>query len=219
MKKEIIDKDYDYENCCLKNNLNIISKKELRQAESDFAIVRINELLENTGFKPSIDYLCFLHKYIFGDVYPFAGTFRSVHIEKEEKILARNTVKYSEPEDIQTELSSIFNIINKTDFDSLNKDEKIDFTSKMITAIWKVHPFREGNTRTTLVFLRNFLKSHNITFSITFFKHNEVFDFTRNALVAASFEDELLGVKRNYTHINRVIGDIINDSLEERKNL
>ncbi len=220
MKKKIIDRDYDYENCCLKNNLGIISKKELQKAESDFAIVRLNELIrENKEFIPSVEYLCFLHQYIFRDVYPFAGRFRNIHIEKEERILGRLSVAYAEPEDIEASLANIFNTIRSIDFDKLKTEEQIDFISKMITEIWKTHPFREGNTRTTLCFLRFFLKSHDITFSNSLFRNIGNFEYIRNALVAASFEDKLLGIERNYSYIKRVISDIIYDNLEERKKL
>ncbi len=214
---EYIDKDYDYENCLLKNKLNIDSKTKLDQAESDFAIVRLKELLEKNYFEPTKEFLYSIHKYIFGDVYPFAGTIRNVPIVKEEKILKRLSVDYIKPENIDSELDNIFKRINNISLDDLSSEEKIDFVTKIISDIWKVHPFREGNTRTTLVFLRLYLKSYGITFSSELFSRGGNFKYMRDALVASAFEASDLGVERNYMYLKRVISDIIEDDLVQKR--
>ena len=47
-----------------------------------------------------------------------------------------------------------------------------------------------------------------------FFKNKNTYDYMRSALVAASFEAEDMNIKRNYSYVHRIIGDIISD---ERK--
>ncbi len=217
--QEPIDRDYDYENCCLKNKLGITSSKVLDQAESDFAITRIQEILGSSAFFPRKEFLYGIHEFIFRDIYPFAGKPRTIQIFKNEKILQYLCVDFAAPQNINSELDTIFENLRNTDFESLSMEEQIDFTTKLISDIWKVHPFREGNTRTTLIFLRLFLRQYQITFSSERFKTGGNFKYMRDALVASAFEAEDMGVKRNYAYLKRVIGDIIKDSYNERRSI
>lgn len=216
MKKEIEDNDiWDLMN----NKLGIENREKLKQAESDIVIVRIAELLKTDYFIPTVEYYKSIHKYLFGDIYYFAGIFRPMQIYREENILARMSVNYSKPEGIESNLQSIFERIRNTNFNELNTDEKIDYISDVIRDIWQVHAFMEGNTRTTLVFMRALLKSYNITFSSSVFTKRSNFKYMRDALVAASFEAGDLGIKKNKTYINRVISDIIIDDLEKKRGM
>ena len=56
-----------------------INHKEL---ECDFVSMRIVELLEQDNFELSVDYLKSIHKYLFQDVYEFAGEFRKIDFSK-----------------------------------------------------------------------------------------------------------------------------------------
>ena len=57
------------------------------ELECDFVSMRIVELLNQDNFKLSVDYLKYIHKYLFQDVYEFAGKFRKIDFSKHEKIL------------------------------------------------------------------------------------------------------------------------------------
>lgn len=217
MAKEIIDEYIDPEWNILKNNLGITTNKELRQAETDIAIVKIAELINTNYFEPTIEYLKYINNYLFGDIYPFAGTFRTVPFFKHEPTLQLLSVEYSLPENIEKELILVFDRIKNTDFESLNINEQIDYIGDVISEIWKIHPFREGNTRTTLVFMRALLKSYGLTFSATLFQSYGNFHWMRDALIAAVFESEELNVRKNKTYINRVISDIIEDNLKMKR--
>lgn len=219
MKKEIKDKDYNYRYCCLKNNLGITSERKLKQAESDFAVVRISEILKEDYFEPTVEYFKSLHKYIFGDVYPFAGTFRNIQIYREERILARLSVNYAQPKDIESNLTSIFDRIRNTDFYSLNTEEKIEYISNVIVDIWQTHAYREGNTRTVLIFLRQMINSYGLTINSDLFTNTTTFAYIRDAFVAASFEAKDLGIEKNKQYINRVISDIINNNLKKKRGI
>ena len=213
MKKKIIDPYIDNRYFILKNKLGITNGEKLKKAESDFVTDRIAEILRNMHFEPLLK----LHKYMFSDVYDFAGYYRVIHIEKPESVLHGWSVEYAEPENISKEVEDIFKTIRETDFYSLNNDEKIDYVTKTLVELWKTHPFREGNTRTSLVFLRCFLKSYGIEFDTNLFKNQKTYEYTRDALVAASFESKDFNVERNYAYIRRLISDIMKDSLENNK--
>ncbi len=215
--KEIIDPYIDNRYYILRNKLGITDIDKLKVAESDIVITRIAEIFKTLYFEPSSEYLRELHKYLFGDVYDFAGEYRTIHVEKAERALAWLSVDYDEPEDISDNVEKVFEIIRSTDFYSLDKEERIDYVTNVLVDIWKTHPFREGNTRTALVFLRCFLKSYGIEFDTNLFKRQGTYKYTRDALVAASFEADDLDVKRNYTYIKRLIRDILEEDLENKK--
>lgn len=191
------------------NKLGITNLSVLKQAESDIVTTKIKMLFKRMPYMPSLLYLLDLHKFLFEDVYTFAGKIRVNSVYKEEDILLRDSVKYSLPENILTDLEKVFNRINTTKIEDLSSDEFINFTVNMLVDIWKIHPFREGNTRTSLVFFRTFLHHYGYDFDIDFFKNKNVFEYMRTSLVAASYEAEDLGIERNYTYINKIVGNII----------
>ncbi len=65
-----------------KRKQNSINHNEL---ECDFVSIRIVELLGIDNFELSVDYLKYIHKYLFQDVYEFAGEFRDINFSKHEK--------------------------------------------------------------------------------------------------------------------------------------
>ena len=67
-----------------KENKNEINHNEL---ECDFVSTRIVELLNKDNFNLSVDYLKYVHKFLFQDVYEFAGEFRKIDFSKHEKYL------------------------------------------------------------------------------------------------------------------------------------
>ena len=94
-----------------------------------------------------------------------------------------------------------------------------DFLTSLISDLWGIHAFREGNTRTVLVFLRGYLNSYGINFNINFFKNSNTYQYARDALVASYFESTILGITRNYTYLRKLIGDIIEEDLERKRNI
>lgn len=79
----------------LKNKLGITDESELDVAESGMARTNMS-LLYNSGFSDfSPQGFCDIHKKLFGDVYEWAGEYRSINIQKREAILAGKSVWYS----------------------------------------------------------------------------------------------------------------------------
>ena len=76
-----------------KENNNNVNHNEL---ECDLVSTRIVELLQEDNFELSIDYLKYVHKYLFQDVYEFAGEFRKVDFSKHERILNNDSVAYGD---------------------------------------------------------------------------------------------------------------------------
>lgn len=69
----------------------------------------------------------------------------------------------------------------------MSKKEKIEQLAKFASGIWQIHPFAEGNTRTTAVFIIKYLYTPSFeTNNKLFEKHSTYF---RNALVRANYQN------------------------------
>jgi len=76
----------------LKNKLNIKDSKSLEKAESDITYIRLADI-DRAVSSGAFDYkrLLDIHKYIFGDIYEWAGTARLISIVKGERVLGGDT--------------------------------------------------------------------------------------------------------------------------------
>lgn len=144
----------------LKNKLGITDYNELNLAEKDITFSKFLNVEKalRYGFTP--DFLKAVHKHIFGDIYDWAGEFRTVPIEKEEVVLPGLSLQYATPREIPKKLSAILKKMNSTDWEALPLDKKSEEFTKQLAQLWLVHPFRDGNTRTTLTFATLFSREH-----------------------------------------------------------
>ena len=118
------------------NNIKIQKEKEC-----DLVSLRIAELLENKSFGFSPITLKNIHKYLFRDIYDFAGNYRAYNITKKEDILNGDTVKYVNFQDIESYFDYDFKEEKEFDYSKLNKNELIEHIAKFTSSIWQVHPF------------------------------------------------------------------------------
>ena len=167
------------------NKLNIKDAKELEKAESDITFIKLTDI-DRAIDSGKFDYqrLLDIHKYIFGEIYEWAGTARVIPIAKGERVLGGDTVRYSEPDDIERDCNKVIAKLNKTGWSKLSIDETADLFSKLIAELWQVHPFREGNTRSVVTFATQFAEAHGFTMDKILLKESA--DYVRDALVKAS---------------------------------
>lgn len=151
---------YILEDGTLRNKLGITDYKELKLAEKDIGYVKLLNVEKVAQEEYDIELLKRVHKHIFEDIFEWAGNFRSVPIVKEELIIPGASLQYAEPKEINKRLELIFKQMNSFEW----KDKNIDQITKNFTGflakLWRVHPFRDGNTRTTLAFANIFAKQH-----------------------------------------------------------
>ena len=136
VKKEL--KEYYIE----KENKNEINHNEL---ECDFVSARIVELLDEDKFELSVDYLKYVHKFLFQDVYEFAGEFRKIDFSKHEKILNNDSVAYGDCNTLTESLEYDISLEKEKNYKEMNIVEVINNITKFSSNIWQVHPFREPN--------------------------------------------------------------------------
>lgn len=136
----------------LKNNWGIKDEKKLKVYEIGYVGARINQLLESP-YKGNFDFdhLKAIHKYIFQDAYPFAGQIRSENIQK-------GSTRFAQVMHIESSAATLFLELEdeKENLKTLNKKEFADRTAYYMAELNVLHPFREGNGRTTREFIRAF---------------------------------------------------------------
>ncbi len=179
-----------------KENKNEINHDEL---ECDFVSARIVELLNEDKFKLSVNYLKYVHKFLFQDVYEFAGEFRKIDFSKHEKILNNDSVAYGDCKTLTESLEYDISLEKGKKYKEMNIVEVINNITKFSSNIWQVHPFREGNTRTTALFIEKYLISLGYKVDNTLFKDKSV--YFRNALVRSNYYNNYLKIKEDSSYL------------------
>ena len=169
------------------------------ELECDFVSMRIVELLNQDNFKLSVDYLKYIHKYLFQDVYEFAGEFRKINFSKHEKILNNDSVAYGDCKTLNESLEYDISLEKEKDYKNMNIVEVINNITNFTSSIWQVHPFREGNTRTTAVFIYKYLNSLNFNQDISIY--NNKASYFRNSLVRSNYFNNYLNIKEDKSYL------------------
>ena len=177
------------------------NKNELdhNEMECDFVSTRIVELLQEDNFELSVDYLKYVHKYLFQDVYKLAGNFRTVDFSKPEIILNNDSVAYGDSRTLKESLEYDISLEKEKNYKDMSIVEVINNVTKFSSNIWQVHPFREGNTRTTALFIEKYLISLGYNVDNTLFKDKSV--YFRNALVRSNYFNNELGIKEDSSYL------------------
>ena len=135
------------------NKLNIRDAKLLKKAEAEITAIKQLELLQNPiAGNLTKTHLFNIHKFIFEDIYPFAGKIRR------EKISKADTMFYP-PDLINSELNKLFGLIKqKNMLNEKNITRIFDNSAYVMAELNIIHPFREGNGRAIREFIRLMLK-------------------------------------------------------------
>lgn len=152
---------YVLEDGTLKNLLGITDYEELKKAEKDIGFIRLTNIDIAFSNKFNKELLQDIHKHIFEDIFSWAGEFRKVPIYKEEVVIPGLSLEYCNYKKIPQELDKCLTEFNRVNWDSLDLDAKIQTFTELLARLWRIHPFRDGNTRTTMVFASLFAKEHD----------------------------------------------------------
>jgi cell filamentation protein len=165
----------------LKNLLGIAKEAELEKAEATFASIRSYELAQNPiEGKFDLEHLKAIHRYMFKDLYAWAGQCRDIDIAKGDNFFAHH---------VHIEAAG------KALFDKLAKEKhlaglsKADFCERAAFYLGEInalHPFREGNGRAQREFIshlaykngyyiewKNLDEATMVQASIASFKHGD----------------------------------------------
>lgn len=140
---------YCYENSnTLINKLDIKDEKLLLKYEAKITAAKSLGLrkIGITGDFDKSHYIS-IHKYLFEDIYPFAGKFREENISKGE-------FRFASFEYIESELDRILIQLQKEELINLEKEQLSKRLAYYLSELNVLHPFREGNGRTNREFIR-----------------------------------------------------------------
>ena len=197
-----------------KEKNNEVNHNEL---ECDLVSTRIVELLQENNFELSIDYLKYVHKYLFQDVYEFAGEFRKVDFSKHERILNNDSVAYGDHKLLEQSLDYDITLEKNKNYNEMNIVDVINNITDFSSSIWQIHPFREGNTRTTAIFIEKYLVSLGYNVDNTLFKDKSV--YFRNALVRSNYFNNYLNIKEDNSFLIKFYENLLlakNNNLHSR---
>ncbi len=164
---------YVLKNGTLANKLNITDYDELNRAEADIGFVKLISIQSIQTEKVNTDLLKRIHKHIFEDIFTWAGEFRTIPLYKEEKfVIPGLSLEYAKPEEIEEAVKKNIASLNSVRWQERNIDEKSLEFSRRLARLWKIHPFRDGNTRTVLAFAEIYAYEHGFPLNMNIFFHN-----------------------------------------------
>ncbi|QYN41158.1 Fic family protein (plasmid) [Pseudonocardia sp. DSM 110487] len=137
----------DLQSGVLRNRLGITDKAELAQAEAELTSYRLIELRLNPlpGCYDLV-HLQGFHRYIFGDVYDWAGELRTVSIGKGQPFCL--------PQHLVSFAGEVFGQLAREGYlRGLGRAAFVDRLTALLADVNALHPFREGNGRTQRAFL------------------------------------------------------------------
>jgi len=175
--------------------------------EADKVSSNITKILSSATIDFSTKGYIALHRRIFEGVMKYAGKIRDFDITKKEWVLDYDTVHYLNNEDLRMALDYDIEQERGFSYKGLSADELISHISRFVSGIWQIHPFREGNTRTTAVFTILYLR--DIGFNV----QNDMFAdhswYFRNALVRANYKNAVLGIDYSPVYLERFFRNLL----------
>lgn len=172
------------------------------EEEADVVATAIYEILNNKSFR--FDYLTLknYHQRLFCNLDKEKynpGVFRLYNITKDESILNGDTVNYQSYDMIEETLKYDFQEEKEQNYIDFNEKQLIDRICEFTSRIWQIHPFQEGNTRTTAVFIQKYLISMGFKVNNGLFKDNS--KYFRNALVRANYTNYSKSIKADKKYL------------------
>ena len=168
----MINDPYILEDGTLKNKLGITDYNKLKKAEADIGFVKLINIDSVYKGELSTKLLCDLHKHIFEDIFDWAGEYRVTPLFKEEIVIPGMSLNYEEPQKINKSLDEKIKNLNNTNWKGMTTQEiSLEFARKL-ALMWKVHPFRDGNTRAALSFAYLYARQNGFPINMAYLLDN-----------------------------------------------
>ena len=184
--------------------------------EADIVSVRIAKLLGEEAFQFSPAEWLTIHRRLFEGVFTHAGQIRQYNITKKEWVLKGDTVTYAAWNSIKDTLDYDFATEKQFSYEGLSVERCVKHLAKFASDIWQIHPFCEGNTRATAVFMIKYMKTFGFKVNNDVFEKNSW--YFRNALVRANYNDLQNGVHATTKFLELFFSNLILGTEYELKN-
>lgn len=192
------------------------TEAENETREADIVSARITKLLGEKTFQFSPAEWLTIHRRLFEGVFNHAGQIRQYNITKKEWVLKGDTVTYAAWNSICDTLDYDFATEKQFSYESLSVEASVRHLAKFASDIWQIHPFCEGNTRATAVFMIKYMKTFGFHVNNDAFEKNSW--YFRNALVRANYNDLQNGVHATTKFLEMFFSNLMLDTKYELKN-
>ena len=157
-----------------------------------------------------------IHRRLFEGVFRHAGQVRQYNITKKEWVLNGDTVIYADWNSIKDTLDYDFANEKQFSYEGLSVDAAVKHLAKFASDIWQIHPFGEGNTRATAVFMIKYMKTFGFRVNNDAFRENSW--YFRNALVRANYNDLQKGIHSTTKFLELFFSNLLLGTNYELKN-
>lgn len=184
--------------------------------EADIVAGRIASLLAEKTFSFTPAFWMSVHRYLFKDVFMHAGKIRTYNIYKNEWVLNGKSVLYVSYDSIPITMEYDFKAEATFSYKNLSKDAINRHLAQFTCDIWQIHPFGEGNTRSTAVFLIKYLSSLGYSINQECFAKKSW--YFRNALVRANYNNLPNDIHATTLYLERFFENLLFGGNNELKN-
>lgn len=137
-------------NGVLVNKLNIKDSEELERVEREITALKLAKLYLNPGKQTfDVEHYLSIHKFLFEDIYDFAGEIRDEVIAKQ--------IPFCLPQFIYDNLNQTLRDAQKNISKITDRTKLVQFLAVLYSDLDITHPFREGNGRVEREFLRQYV--------------------------------------------------------------
>lgn len=175
--------------------------------EADIVSARIAALLGEKAFRFSPVEWQSIHRRLFEGVFDHAGKIRTYNITKQEWVLNGDTVTYAPYDGIRETMDYDFNQEKQFSYEGLSAEDAVRHIAGLTAGIWQIHPFGEGNTRSTAVLIIKYLKTLGFAVGNDVYADNAW--YFRNALVRANYNDLKHGVHATTEYSERFFENLL----------
>ncbi len=175
--------------------------------EADRASANIARILSTRTLDFTTNGYINVHRRIFEGVFKHAGRLRDYDISKKEWVLRGDSVSYLGYQDLRRAIDYDLQQEREFNYRGLTMVDKVKRIARFVAGLWQIHAFAEGNTRTTAVFLIQYLRS--IGFDVDndmFARHSWYF---RNALVRANYKNVRLDIDYDHSFLEAFLRNLL----------
>jgi len=195
---------------------NVRTDIEQDTKEADIVSARIAKLLGEQAFQFSPAEWLTIHRRLFEGVFDHAGQIRDYNITKREWVLNGETVTYASSDSIRDTMDYDFGVEKQFSYEGMSINASVKHLAKFASDIWQIHPFCEGNTRATAVFMIKYMKSFGFHINNDAFEKNSW--YFRNALVRANYTDIHKNIHATTKYLELFFSNVILSTNYELKN-
>lgn len=192
------------------------TKEKEDSEEADKVSIRIAEILSDNSFNFNPTELISIHNKLFTGIFKHAGKIREYNITKKEWVLNGDTVIYASYDSIMDTLKYDFDQEKNFSYKDLSFEEAVNHLCQFTSNIWQVHPFCEGNTRTTAVFIIKYLRTFRFNINDDVFaEHSWYF---RNSLVRANYKNFEKNIFEDISFLEKFFYNLLSNNNYSLKN-